>query len=133
MCAVQDFLQIPSYEWRKISFSIVAILCSNALPVQPPPGPAFFLFLPIPQFFSATSLSGGEISFLSPGGVAAAPGFTHNWLTRLQRGREPIPLVSFPYPALKTAHRRSQGRVWFHSRFLVCFCSGSDAKSRSSL
>ena len=98
-----------------------------------PPWACFFLFLPIPQFFSATSLSGGEISFLSPGGVAAAPGFTHNWLTRLQRGREPIPLVSFPYPALKTAHRRSQGRVWFHSRFLVCFCSGSDAKSRSSL
>ena len=33
----------------------------------------FFLFLPIPQFFSATSLSGGEISFLSPGGVGRCP------------------------------------------------------------
>ena len=72
----------------------------------------FFLFLPIPQFFSATSLSGGEISFLSPGGRAAAPGFTHNWLTRLQRGREPVPLVSFPYLAVKTAHRATQGQVW---------------------
>ena len=71
----------------------------------------FFLFLPIPQFFSATSLSGGEISFLSPGGLAAAPGFTHNWLTRLQRGREPVPLVSFPYPVPKTAQRAAQGRV----------------------
>ena len=70
-----------------------------------------FLFLPIPQFFSATSLSGGEISFLSPGGLAAAPGFTHNWLTRLQRGREPVPLVSFPYPVPKTAQRAAQGRV----------------------
>ena len=71
----------------------------------------FFLFLPIPQFFSATSLSGGEISFLSPGGLAAAPGFTHNWFTRLQRGREPVPLVSFPYPVPKTAQRAAQGRV----------------------
>lgn len=33
----------------------------------------FFLFLPIPQFFSATSLSGGEISFLSPGGWPLPP------------------------------------------------------------
>ena len=71
----------------------------------------FFLFLPIPQFFSATSLSGGEISFLSPGGLATAPGFTHNWFTRLQRGREPVPLVSFPYPVPKNAQRAAQGRV----------------------
>ena len=33
----------------------------------------FFLFLPIPQFFSAASLSGGEISFLSPGGWPLPP------------------------------------------------------------
>ena len=35
----------------------------------------------------------------------------HNWLTRLQRGREPVPLVSFPYPVPKTAQRAAQGRV----------------------
>ena len=37
----------------------------------------------------------------------------HNWLTRLQQGGKPTFLVSVPYPTLKTAHRASQGRVWF--------------------
>ena len=70
-----------------------------------------FSFSTYLRFLSTASLSGGEISFLSPGGRAAAPGFTHNWLTRLQRGREPVPLVSFPYPVPKTAQRAAQGRV----------------------
>ena len=37
----------------------------------------------------------------------------HNWLTRLQQGRSGALLVSLPYLASKTAHRATQGRVWF--------------------
>ena len=48
-------------------------------------------------------------------GFAAAPGFAHNWLTRLQQGVFGASLVSFPYPALKTAHRVAQVRVWIFS------------------
>ena len=51
----------------------------------------------------------------------------HNWLTRLQRGGEPASLVSFPYPASKTAHRATQGRVWFRRLFLPAFLGGSPA------
>ena len=57
----------------------------------------------------------------------------HNRLTRLQRGGEPASLVSFPYPASKTAHRATQGRVWFHCFFLARFGVGRVDKSRSSL
>ena len=57
----------------------------------------------------------------------------HNRLTRLQRGLSGASLVSFPYPALKTAHRATQGRVWVHHFFLERFCPGRTAKSRSSL
>ena len=46
-------------------------------------------------------------------GFAAAPGFAHNWVTRLQQGRCGALLVLLPYLASKIAHRRSQGRVWF--------------------
>ena len=37
----------------------------------------------------------------------------HNWLTRLQQGRCGASLVSLPYSAPKTAHRATQGQVWF--------------------
>ena len=57
----------------------------------------------------------------------------HNRLTRLQRGLSGASLVSFPYPALKTGHRATQGRVWVHHFFLERFCPGRTAKSRSSL
>ena len=70
----------------------------------------------------------GLLSAVACGNCRPQPGYAGP--TGLIRG---LGGVAFPYPALKTAHRRSQGRVWFHSRFLVCFCSGSDTKSRSSL
>ena len=41
----------------------------------------------------------------------------HNRLTRLQQGGFAASLVSFPYLALKTAHRGIQGRVWFSPSF----------------
>ena len=53
--------------------------------------------------------------------------FAHNYPTRLQQGGKPTSLVSFPYPASKTAHRATQGRVWFHRLFLVRFFCGSSA------
>ena len=49
-------------------------------------------------------------------GFAAAPGFAHNWVTRLQQGRCGALLVLLsPYLASKTAHRAAQGRVWVFS------------------
>ena len=66
-----------------------------------PPEPAFsFSAFLLP----AHSLLRGGADFLSSH-LAAAPGFVHNWLTRLQQGVFGASLVSFPYPALKTAHR----------------------------
>ena len=41
----------------------------------------------------------------------------HNRLTRPQRGRSGAFQVSLPYLAPKTAHRLSQGQVWFSSSF----------------
>ena len=38
-----------------------------------------------------------------------------NWVTLAQQGLFGASLVSFLYPALKTAHRATQGRVWFFS------------------
>ena len=37
----------------------------------------------------------------------------HNRATLAQQGRSGASLVSFPYPASKTAQRATQGRVWF--------------------
>ena len=42
---------------------------------------------------------------------SGSPGFVHKRLTLAQQGWSGASLVPFPYPALKTAHRRSQGRV----------------------
>ena len=76
-----------------------------------PPEPAFsFSAFLLP----AHSLLRGGADFLSSH-LAAAPGFVHNWLTRLQQGVFGASLVSFPYPALKTAHRVAQVRVWIFS------------------
>ena len=55
----------------------------------------------------------------------------HNWLTRAQQGGFAASVASFPYPALITAHRAAQGRIWFHRLFLVCFFCGSPASWRS--
>ena len=164
-------------------------MCLNSLPLQARLG-LLFSFSAYPQLFSATTLSGSETSFFSPGvgrcspirsqlahtaptgpvcglaGVVPLPGsqnrtqghtgpslvfasktrlplplkgeglgivflgfvgfplLVQNWPTRLQQGRSGALLVSFPYPTLKTAHRATQGRVWFHRLFLVHFETG---------
>ena len=65
---------------------------------------------------SHLSLLRGWAGFFSSR-FAAVPEFVHNCPTQLQQGGEPVSLVSFPYPAHKTAHRPSQGRVWFSPSF----------------
>ena len=40
-----------------------------------------------------------------------------NWGTLAQQGRSGASLVSFPYPASKTAQRATQGRVWLSLSF----------------
>ena len=78
-----------------------------------PPGPAFS-FLP---FFCPFVLPPAWRDWLSLIQVCRCPGFVHNWLTRAQQGGFAASLVSFPYLAVKTAHRATQGRVWFSPPF----------------
>ena len=54
----------------------------------------------------------------------------HNRLTRLQQGGFAASVASFPYPVLKTAHRATQGRVWFHRLFFLAFLGGGPASWR---
>ena len=63
--------------------------------------------------------AGKDGRFVSEGFSRQLPLATaaHNWVTLAQQGRSGPLLVSFPYPipypAPKTAHRATQGRVWF--------------------
>lgn len=60
------------------------------------------------------------------------------WLTLLPTGSYwpnwacSVPLVFFPYPALKTAYRGTQNPVWVHHFLFVHFFSERADKSRSS-
>ena len=73
----------------------------------------------------------GKAGLFSNLGCAGFARLAHNCPTRLQQGRSGAFLASFPYLALKTGHRATQGRVWFHRRFLVRFFCGSPASWRS--
>ncbi len=85
-----------------------------------------FSLCPYLLYFSPTGKSWVDLAPVLP----IPPRSAHNCPTRLQQGGEPVSLVLLLYPTLKTAHR---GEFGFHLRFLACFCSGSVAKSRSSL
>ena len=76
-----------------------------------PPEPAFFFFC----LSFARPLSPAWRGWLSLIQVRRCPGFARNWVTRLQQGWSRALAVSFPYLALKIAHRPSQGRVCFFS------------------
>ena len=114
LCALPSALSNPvlyveenSAFYRGQSLALMRCLCR-------PSWACFFLFLLFPYLLSATSLSPVEVkSFFPYLGFAAAPGFVHNWLTRLQQGRYGAPLVSFPYLALKIAHRAVHGLFRF--------------------
>ena len=47
------------------------------------------------------------------------------WSQLAQQGQSRALLMSLPYPASKTAHRATPGRVWFYRLFLVRFFCGS--------
>ena len=125
-------------------------------PYTPPTGPvlcsASVVSLPCPQ--NRTQGRTGASSFFLPRTCLPLPlkgegrdfahlwglGFSrqlplatagHNWLTRPQQGGFAASVASFPYPALITAHRAAQGRIWFPRLFLVCFFCGSPASWRS--
>ena len=53
------------------------------------------------------------LSKLSFGGFYLCRTNLHRGLTLAQQGWSGASVVSLPYPALKTAHRVAQGRVWF--------------------
>ena len=53
------------------------------------------------------------LSKLSFGGFYLRRTNLHRGLTLAQQGWSGASVVSLPYPALKTAHRVAQGRVWF--------------------
>lgn len=57
---------------------------------------------------------GRGITFL---GLVGSALFVQNWVTLAQQGRLCSLLVQVPYPASKTAHRATQGRVWFSPSF----------------
>ena len=88
LCALPSALSNPvlyveenSAFYRGQSLALMRCLCR-------PSWACFFLFLLFPYLLSATSLSPVEVkSFFSYLGFATAPGFVHNWLTRLQQGR----------------------------------------------
>ena len=110
LCALPSALSNPvlyveenSAFYRGQSLALMRCLCR-------PSWACFFLFLLFPYLLSATSLSPVEVkSFFSYLGFAAAPGFVHNWLTRLQQGWSGASLVSFLYPVLKLAKNRRTG------------------------
>ena len=115
-CEPPSTLFPPTFEWRRISSSIVAIPYFNVLPVQACLGLLFlFLFLPALCPFclnfhqrEARCFSAGKDGyFVSEGFSWQLPVATaaHNCPTRLQQGLFGASVVSFPYPALKTSHR----------------------------
>ena len=93
-------------------FSIEAIPCLTALPLQARLG-LLFLFLPISQFFSAASLSGGEISFLSPGGWPLPPDSLTTGSHTSNRAGLQLRWCCFPTPPSNRPRIVAQGRVLF--------------------
>ena len=99
-------------------FSIEAIPCLTALPLQARLG-LLFLFCLLRHFAlvfrkrEARCFSAGKDGYLvSESFSRQLPVATaaHNWPTQLQQGWSAASVVSFPYPASKTAHKAAQGR-----------------------
>lgn len=92
-------------------FSIEAIPCLTALPLQARLGLFFFFCLSSSR--PSSRLRGwGWFSLIQ---VRRCPGFVHSCPTRLQQGLFGDSVVLLPYLASKTAHGCSQGRVCFSS------------------
>ena len=75
------------------------------------------LLFPFLPFFCPPVLSPAWWGWFSLIQVRRCHGFVHSCPTRPQQGLFGASLVLLPYLAPKTAHRPSQGRVWFHRLF----------------
>ena len=131
---------------RQLPVATAAHKRPHTSPTGPVWGCAGVVSLPCPQnrtkgrtgpsfgFLTRTSLplplkgEGLGIVFL---GLVGSALFVQNWVTLAQQGRLCSLLVQVPYPASKTAHRATQGRVWFHRPFLPDFFVGNLASWRS--
>ena len=91
----------------------------------------FFLFLPIPQFFSATSLSGGEISFLLPGGWPLPPDSLTTGSHASNGAGLELWWCRFPRRPTKSHTGPHRAEFGFHHLFLPTFLGGSAANCRS--
>ena len=146
---ISSFSQPPFSEWRRTGFlhlGLVAVLDSSTtgphasnracselrwccFPIRLPkphtgPHGGRVCFSPQNELTPPPKGEGLGIAFLGFVGFAL---LVHKRLTRLQQHLSGAALVSFPYPAPKTAHRATQGRGWFHRLFLVRFFCGSPA------
>ena len=101
---------------------------------QKSPHRAKFVFLPRTSLPLPLKGEGLDIAFLWGFGFSLAVAFGNCW-PQLGHAGPTGPVRGFagvvPHPALKTAHRATQGRVWFHRRFLVRFFCGIPASWRS--
>ena len=81
-------------------------------------GPAFFFSAFLWSFSLPLPLGGGAgflvLFFLGLSGLLCSFKTGARWSNR---ACEELPWCSFPYPASKTAHRATQGRVWFSPPF----------------
>ena len=111
MCATQDSPQPRPLRGEKHPFPSRSSCASMRCLCRP--NWVCFFFSAFPQFLASTSLEWRQNQFSLSWGLTAAPGFAHNRLTRLQQGRYGAPLVSFPYLALKIAHRAVHGLFRF--------------------
>ena len=111
----QRFLSEWGQRWFSLAWtSLVSFPYLSSIPHTALHRASFFFAsktrLPLP-------LKGEGPGIVCLGFVGFAP-LGHSCLTRLQQGRFGGWLVFAPYSASKTAHRATQGRVWFSPFFL---------------
>ena len=114
MCAVLSPILSCPLSGEKFAFSSRQSRASMRCLCRP--GRAcFFLFCFSPVSLSHFSPNGDNAVFPHLG-IAAAPGFVHNWLTLAQQGLFGSSLVCRPHPPPNQPKIAAQGRVWFLPR-----------------
>lgn len=113
MCAAQDSPQPRPLRGEKHPFPSRSSCASMRCLCRP--NWVCFFFSAFPQFLASTSLEWRQNQFSLSWGLTAAPGFAHNWLTRLQQGRSGASLVSVSLPG---SHNRTQALTGPNSFFL---------------
>ena len=113
MCAVLSPILSCPLSGEKFAFSSRQSRASMRCLCRP--GRAcFFLFCFSPVSLSHFSPNGDNAVFPHLG-IAAAPGFVHNWLTLAQQGLFGSSLVCRPHPPPNQPKTAAQGRVWICS------------------